>query len=175
MGHSGDVQTEPETTQAVRSLREPRNRVHPRARRWWTIRAVLAVGVLLVPQVIVWATTGQGWPVVTLIVTVLLGAGYVVAMPWLRYRIHRWESSPEAVYTRSGWLTLEWRVAPVSRIQTIDTERGPLQQLLRLATVTITTASAAGPVRIAGLHAEDAAELAETLTAATNLAPGDAT
>jgi membrane protein YdbS with pleckstrin-like domain len=60
----------------------------------------------------------------------------------VRFRIHRWEVTDEAVYTLSGWLVREWRIAPISRVQTVDTEHGPLQQLLRLATVTVTTASA---------------------------------
>jgi len=157
------------------ALRAPRNRVHPRARQWWTIRALIGVAVLLVPQLVALMIAGNQWLVPAVVATVVLGAAYVVVMPRLRYQVHRWEASPEAVYTLSGWLSREWRVAPLSRIQTIDTQRGPLQQLLRLATVTITTASAAGPLKIDGLDAEDAAELARDLTEATNRAPGDAT
>jgi len=79
------------------------------------------------------------------------------------------------VYTLSGWLNQEWRVAPVSRIQTIDTKRGPFQQLLGLATVTVTTASAAGPVEIEGLDHEVAQRLVVELTNTTQATPGDAT
>lgn len=131
--------------------------------------------MLLVPQLVVLMASGTGWLTATVVTTLILGTAYVLVMPRWRYRVHRWESTPEAVYTLSGWLTQEWRVAPVSRIQTIDTQRGPLQQLLRLATVTITTASAAGPLRIEGLDAHDAAELARTLTETTHSSPGDAT
>ncbi|MGW2111473.1 PH domain-containing protein, partial [Streptomyces sp. NPDC001948] len=69
----------------------------------------------------------------------------------------------------------EWRIAPMSRIQTVDTVRGPLEQLYRLATVTVTTASARGAVRIEGLDHETAAGLAERLTRITQVTPGDAT
>ncbi|MCU1663196.1 MAG: rane-flanked domain, partial [Pseudonocardia sp.] len=44
-----------------------------------------------------------------------------------------------------------------------------------LASVTVTTASARGPVKISGLDAQDAAELARTLTETTQATPGDAT
>jgi hypothetical protein len=81
----------------------------------------------------------------------------------------------EAVYTLSGWLVREWRIAPISRVQTVDTEHGPLQQMLGLATVTVTTASARGPVKIGGLADGDARELARTLTERTQAHPGDAT
>ena len=105
----------------------------------------------------------------------MLGLAYVLVVPHLLYRIHRWEITDEAVYTLSGWLVREWRIAPISRVQTVDTQHGPLQQLLKLASVTVTTASAKGPVTIRGLAAEHAAELARVLTATTQATPGDAT
>src|SRR4051794_41629800 len=85
-------------------------------------------------------------------------------MPRWRFAVHRWEAAPDAVYTQSGWFDQERRIAPVSRIQTVDTERGPLEQLFGLSSVTVTTASAAGvgvaarlisttPGRHAGTHA----------------------
>ena len=46
---------------------------------------------------------------------------------------------------------------------------------LGLADVTVTTASARGAVRIRGLAADDAAELARVLTETTHATPGDAT
>lgn len=175
--------------------RSPRHRVHPRALRWWTVRALLVVMVVLVPQVVALmvldsggldlaglglgglglGVLGSGAPVASISVTVLVGAAYVVVMPRWRYRIHRWEADEHAVYALAGWLTLEWRVAPISRIQTIDTQRSALQRLFRLATVTVTTASAAGPVRIEGLDADAAAQLAHRLTEITATAAGDAT
>jgi len=79
------------------------------------------------------------------------------------------------VYTSAGWLSQEWRVAPMSRIQTVDTGRGPLQQLLGLSTVTVTTASAAGPLQVEGMDHREARELVEQLTATTQAIPGDAT
>lgn len=79
------------------------------------------------------------------------------------------------MYVRTGFFRQEWRIAPMSRIQTVDTVRGPLEQLFRLATVTVTTASAKGAVRIAGLDHEVAAELARRLTRITRETPGDAT
>lgn len=74
-----------------------------------------------------------------------------------------------------GVIVREWRIAPLSRVQTVDSERGPLQQWLKLATVTVTTASASGPVKIKGLGQDEAAELVDRLTAITEATPGDAT
>jgi membrane protein YdbS with pleckstrin-like domain len=158
-------------------LRDPRHRVHPRAILWWTLRsAVFWVVVALVQVGIrVFADQPPGWLTTTLIITGVAGVLQVIVEPQWRYRVHHWEATPEAVFTRSGWIRQEWRVAPVSRIQTVDTKRGPLEQLFGLATVTVTTASAAGPVEIAGLGQDDAARLVDELTATTQATAGDAT
>jgi membrane protein YdbS with pleckstrin-like domain len=156
-------------------LRPPEHRVDPRARRWWTARALFAVAAALAVEAVARTVTGAGWFPTVAWVTAVAGAGYVWVMPRWRYRVHRWEADEQAVYTLAGWLRLEWRVAPISRIQTIDTQRSPLQRLFGLASVTVTTASSAGPVRIEGLDAERAARLAEQLTEITQRDHGDAT
>ena len=119
--------------------------------------------------------TGRSLHVLALLVTVLVAAGHLVVMPRWRYRVHRWEVSPLAVYTQAGWLTQERRIAPLSRIQTVDSQRGPIEQLFRLANVTVTTASAAGPLHIKGLDAATAQRLVHELTTATAAAEDDAT
>jgi len=159
-------------------LRPPAHQVSPRAVLWWRLRALLMLLVLAVPQAVVVLVLGRdppGWLVATTAATVVVGLAYGIAVPPLLFRIHRWEVTPEAVYTLSGWLVREWRIAPISRVQTVDTEHGPLQQLLKLASVTVTTASARGPVTIRGLDEQAAAELARLLTETTQATPGDAT
>jgi hypothetical protein len=158
-------------------LRTPAHRVHPRAILWWTLRPAGMWLLLIVGQVLglVFADPAPGWLTYTLIITIVLAVLHVGVMPQWRYRVHRWESSSDAVFTRAGWFNREWRVAPASRIQTVDTKRGPLEQLLGLATVTITTASAAGPIEINGLADTVAAKLVEELTATTQATQGDAT
>jgi membrane protein YdbS with pleckstrin-like domain len=156
-------------------LRRPEHRVSPRAVPFWTVGALIGVAFLVVPQLIALTAGGPPWLGSSAVVTAVLGIGYALLMPRVRYRIHRWEVTDAAVYTLTGWLSQHWRIAPISRIQTVDTERGPLQQLFRLATVTVTTASARGPVKIAELDAEQASKLARTLTERTQATSGDAT
>jgi uncharacterized protein len=159
-------------------LRPPAHQVSPRAVLWWRLRALLTLLAVALPQAVVavvLATDAPAWLLTTTALTVLVGLAYLVAVPPLLFRIHRWEVTDEAVYTLSGWLVREWRIAPISRVQTVDTEHGPLQQLLKLASVTVTTASARGPVTIRGLEEGAAAELARLLTETTQATPGDAT
>jgi membrane protein YdbS with pleckstrin-like domain len=161
----------------ILTLHAPRHRVHRRAILWWTLRITVVWLVIVVGQVVGLVVTSPppDWLSYTLTVSAIIGALHIAVMPQWRYLVHRWEATADAVCTRTGWVNQEWRVAPVSRIQTIDTKRGPFEQLLGLATVTITTASAAGPVEIAGLADEDAARLVDELTTTTQATAGDAT
>ncbi|MEV6160616.1 PH domain-containing protein [Streptomyces sp. NPDC052052] len=158
-------------------LRAPRNTLDPRAVGWWRARWLL----LTAGPVVVLAVLGalvepaRFWLLLPAAILAVLGAGCAVLFPLWWFRTHRWEVTDEAVYVRTGVVRQEWRIAPMSRIQTVDTVRGPLEQLYRLATVTVTTASAKGAVRIEGLAHHQAAELAEQLTRITQDTPGDAT
>lgn len=158
-------------------LRPPRHAVDPRAVRWWTAQALLTVVPAAIALAVGTALSegAQSWLLVVLAIVVVGGGAYVVVMPRWRYRVHRWETTDEAVYAAAGWIWQEWRVAPLSRVQTVDTVRGPLQQLFGLATVTVTTASAKGEIKIDGLDHELAIELVDRLTATTQAIPGDAT
>jgi membrane protein YdbS with pleckstrin-like domain len=159
-------------------LRPPMHRVSPRARWYWAVRAAVLWIILLVPQVIWWFGDSDGGRSTHLVVGgvwLVLAAVHMVVMPQWRYRVHRWEATDTAVYTQSGWLNQERRIAPISRVQTVDTERGPIEQLFRLAKVTVTTASAAGPLTIDGLTAKDADRLVADLTTRVGQTTGDAT
>src|SRR3954454_8086546 len=165
------------TADVVR-LRPPMHRVSPRALWYWTARAAVVWIVLLVPQVIWWFADSDGVAVPHVLVGVawlLLAAAHLTVMPQWRYRVHRWEATDTAVYTQTGWISPGRRVAPMSRVQTVDSERGPIEQLFRLANVTVTTASAAGPIKIDGLTVQDADQLVADLTTRVGQTTGDAT
>jgi len=111
-------------------------------------------------------------------VIVLIGVGllaFALVVPHWRYAVHRWEVTDTAVYTQVGWWTRERRIAPMSRIQTVDYSEGAIERLFGLASVTVTTASAAGALEISGLDRELAQRLAEELTVQADAVPGDAT
>ncbi|MFC7503677.1 PH domain-containing protein, partial [Nocardioides sp. GCM10030258] len=119
------------------------------------------------------APDGLRWWLAALTLVVCVTSAVVV--PQWRYRVHRWEVSPTAVYTQRGWWARERRIAPMSRVQTVDFAQGPLTRLFNLATVTVTTASAAGPLQIEGLDRDVALALIDELTRKADLVAGDAT
>ncbi|MFF1925437.1 PH domain-containing protein [Streptomyces sp. NPDC058221] len=158
-------------------LRPPANTLDPRVVGWWRTQWLLLTAGPVVVLAVLGAFLGAArfWLLLSAAVLAVIGAGCAVLLPLWWFRTHRWEVTDEAVYVRTGVLWQEWRIAPMSRIQTVDTVRGPLEQLFRLATVTVTTASAKGAVRIEGLDHALAADLAERLTRITQDTPGDAT
>jgi membrane protein YdbS with pleckstrin-like domain len=142
----------------------------------WAVGAVLrgdyVPAPLVVATVVVELFTLPAWAWVAYAVVAI---GYAVVMPIYRYRVHRWESTDTAVYTQRGWVSRERRIAPMSRVQTVDFDQTAVSRLFRLATVTVTTASAAGPLRIEGLDTETAERLVDELTRRTEAEAGDAT
>ena len=126
------------------TLREPAGRVSPRAPVVWAVGALVR-GALLGAGLFVVSVVGEAFavPLWGWVLYAVVTLGYAVAMPVYRYRVHRWESTDTAVYTQRGWLSRERRIAPMSRVQTVDLEQGPVSRLLGLAQVTVTTASAA--------------------------------
>jgi membrane protein YdbS with pleckstrin-like domain len=148
------------------TLVDPANPPSRRAPLVWAIAAAIPWGLLAAAQVVWFVLDPRlGWlHAVAAAVTVVGVVTFVVVAPVWRYRVHRWEIGPQAVYTRSGWLVQERRIAPISRVQTVDTHRGPLDRLFGLADVTVTTASSAGAVRIVALDSEVADGIAARLT-----------
>jgi membrane protein YdbS with pleckstrin-like domain len=158
------------------SLREPAHLVSPRAVAYWRLTAFLrALFAWAVIAAVITLVNDRPWVIALGVVLIVASVVHLLVMPPLRYRIHRWEVTPEAIHTRSGWLSLEQRVAPLSRVQTVDSEQQALMRLFGLATVTATTASAAGPIRIECLDQEVAKRLVADLTEYAARTAGDAT
>ena len=143
----------------------------------WAIGAAIPWLVLAIGQLVWFALDGRLWWLhgLAAAVTVVGILIFVVVVPLWRYRVHRWEIGAQAVYTRTGWLMQERRIAPISRVQTVDTYRGPLDRMFGLANVTVTTASSAGAVRIVALDSDVADRVVEQLTDIAALGAEDAT
>jgi uncharacterized protein len=158
-------------------LREPARRVSPRAIPFWRVSALIgdaavviaaAVAYVLVPDV-------PWWVGLLVLLLGVLAVAHVVLMPRIRYRVHRWEVTDTAVHTRAGWIGRESRIAPISRVQTVDSRQGALMRMFGLASITVTTASAAGPITVDCLDADIARDVVARLTAITSVTEGDAT
>jgi membrane protein YdbS with pleckstrin-like domain len=163
-------------------LRDPAWPVARGAIGLWTVQGVIetlalgigtAVFLLLVPASVGGPVPFLRWAVpIAVVVNSLVG---IFVSPRLRYRVHRWEVTDEAVYTLTGWLNRTWTLVPIARIQTVDVRRGVLQQMFGLASVAVLTASSQGTVRVPHLEADVARRVADDLTRRTALVRDQAT
>jgi hypothetical protein len=158
-------------------LRAPAHRVSPRAVPFWRVSALIGDAALVVGAAVAWVVVpgAPGWVGLVVALVALLSAAHVVLMPRIRYRVHRWEVTDTAVLTREGWIGRQTRIAPISRVQTVDSRQGALMRLFGLASITVTTASAAGPITVDCLDADTARDVVSRLTAITAATEDDAT
>jgi uncharacterized protein len=168
--------SEPSSQPAVVRLRAPLQRVSPKARWMWTCTDL--VRFVPVTAVLVLGSGPWNWfsiPTWLWVVYAALVAAYVIGVPQWGYAVHRWEVTETAVYTQTGWWARERRIAPMSRVQTVDHREGAISRLFGLATVRVTTASSAGALTIEGLDQPRALDIVEELTRMADSVPGDAT
>jgi uncharacterized protein len=157
-------------TTAPSPVREPAWQLSRSAIGLWVTEGVIASVFLGIGTALflVFVPASVGGPVAALRwivpIAVLVYAVVAIAIrPSVRFRVHRWEVTGDAVYTLTGWLTRTWTLVPISRIQTVDVTRGVLQQLFGLSTVAVLTASSQGTVRIWHLEADVAQRVADDL------------
>src|SRR5256885_14666784 len=148
IGHACAV-SEHSTTTALR-LRPPAHRVSRRAIGYWTAMAsifwIVVIGVLT--AIVVTSDDPPSFLTVALVVACVVGPLHLVVMPQWRYRVHRWEVTGEAVYTQSGWLKQEWRVAAIFPIPTLHIELYPGAHTFRRAQPPPAHAAAPGPLPV---------------------------
>ena len=133
----------------------------------------IAAFLLFVP-----ADAGGPIPVLRWVLPIFGALYAIVAIgvrPQFKHRVYRWEVTDDAVYTRTGWLTRTWTLVPISRIQTVDVNRGVFQQLFGLATVAVLTASSQGTVRVPHLEVDVARRVADDLARRAELVHDEAT
>jgi uncharacterized protein len=151
------------------------DRPRPLDRRVVTVwRISLAVG-LLVPSAVLSSiaigflgTTGLVVATVLLVIVGVLVAWY----PSARYARWRWRLTDLAVELDRGVVVRQAEALPYFRIQQIDVTRGPVDRLLGLASLQVTSASASGSVTLPGIAGDDAPGVRRALLARAAAAVG---
>jgi uncharacterized protein len=183
MGNASMTET---TARSPIPLREPAEQVSPRAVSYWQVSGVLrwlilggfllAWSYLVAPNILASLGMPYRWEVVGKLLTLLIvctGLAWAVLVPPFRYRIHRWELTSEALFTQSGWLNRELRVAPLSRIQTVDSHQSAVMRWFGLTSVIAANASSRGSIEINCLDEATAKNLVAHLTTITAASEGD--
>jgi membrane protein YdbS with pleckstrin-like domain len=146
---------------ASASIPPPRERLDPRARTVWYIAEAIQLVILLgIIGICAW-TLIRFAPIDDWIVLLVAGALGLLAIlsavagPAWRYRYWRYEIREDEIDLQHGWLVQTRALIPMSRIQHVDTRRGPLEGRFGLASVVFFTA--AGAMEIPALSQEVAA------------------
>lgn len=145
---------------------------------WWALHGLIRTGVARIVLAVLERElpqhSEQYWhPLIA--ATYALGFVLVFVVPPVRFQIQRWEVGAESVYVRDGLLRVSLRMAPHARVQVVASRRGPLEMLLRLTTVIVTTASSMGPLHLVGLDRDLATRLEAELSERAEASRSEAT
>lgn len=150
-------------------MNEPREKLDPRARRVWTLGDLLGAAIL---TAIAWGVTYGLWRLLEFDrwATIVIPAAFALVLvawafirPEIEFRQWRFEIREDEVDLLHGVITRTRQVVPMSRIQHVDTTRGPLQRRYGLASVQFFTA--AGAMEIPQLSVERAEQVRDQIAA----------
>jgi membrane protein YdbS with pleckstrin-like domain len=150
----------PPNTMASTVYPEPSEKLDPRSRRVWLIGDL--IGAVVITAIVAgvmflldwWLDFGRIWSIGVPVVLGLVQLAWAIIRPEIEFRQWRFEIREDEVDLLHGVITRTRQVIPMSRIQHVDTERGPIQRRYGLSTVKFFTA--AGAMEIPQLSAERA-------------------
>jgi uncharacterized protein len=143
----------------VTEAREPEHRLPSAARAYWRVETAGRGAVMLFLALAFGPAVQEigipGW--VPAAVVLAISAVATAVVPDVRWRRWRYEVREEEVDLRHGLFTVRRTLVPIRRVQHVDTESGPLQSSMDLATVSLHTA--AGRTEIPALRRGDAEDV----------------
>lgn len=173
----GDLTGGPEQDPVLTERFDDRERsLHPKVRITWRIFGTLGwlfpLGGLSVLGSFLLDGAWRWLPIAGSLVVMVLSATWY---PGARFRRWRWRLTDLALELRYGVVVHRYEAVPYFRIQQIDIDRGPVDRLLGLATLQVTTASASGSGSLPGIAAEEAPLVRQELLLRAAEAIGDHT
>jgi uncharacterized protein len=136
----------------------------------WRVSSLIGFGVLLLSLLIPVVAVGLAAPRAAVWLA-LAWLGAAASSVWLclwypprLYRSWGYRIDAKVLETRSGRLFQRARLLPLSRLQHVDIERGPLERMFGLAALVLHTAGTrSANIRIPGLEASEAMRLRDHL------------
>ncbi|HJA66290.1 hypothetical protein B5F07_02320 [Lachnoclostridium sp. An169] len=98
------------------------------------------------------------WISLILVILILIE---VLVSPYFRYHRYRYSINDECIDIREGYLFVKRDIVPIERLHKLQTARGPIDQMFRVAKVIVTTGG--GDVTISFLEEEKAEQIADSL------------
>ena len=153
-------------SQSVQEFRQ----LDPRVVKLWLVTDLIGYGVLLFVLLLslsIWGVMRPKffWPMlVGWFVVAVVCLLYSFWRPPRAYRAWRYRIDDKVLETKSGIIFHRTRLLPLSRLQHVDLERGPLERLYGLSSLILHTAGThSANIAIPGLDAEEAVRLRNRL------------
>ena len=89
-----------------------------------------------------------------------------LASPYFRYHRYRYSINEECIDIKEGYLFVKRNIVTIERLHKLQTLKGPIDQMFKVAKVVVTTAG--GDVTIRFLEEEKAEQIAENLRGRIN-------
>lgn len=139
---------------------QPTEKLDPRSRRVWLIGNL--IGAVVMTAIIAgvayglyrWFDVDASWAIAVPALFGVIQVAWAFIQPEIEFRQWRFEIREDEVDMLHGIFVRTRQVVPMSRIQHVDTERGPIQRRYGLSTVKFFTA--AGGMQIPQLSTERA-------------------
>lgn len=103
------------------------------------------------------------------LICLILGAFTLVdafAGPYFRYHRYGYSINDECIDIKEGYLFVKRHIVPIERLHKLQTVKGPIDQIFKVAKVVVTTAG--GDVTIRFLEEEKAEKIADSLRSRIN-------
>lgn len=145
----------------------PSQRIDPKALRAWRLSAAIASGIFLLltggASLLLWQLGVRQWIVpLPLAFGVLNAILSIWVIPTVRWRRWRYEVTEREIDLQYGVLIITRTLIPMTRVQHVDTQQGPILRAFGLASVQIATA--AGVHEIPALRLDVADELRDRIS-----------
>ena len=125
------------------------------------IGAVILFGIIAALNIFVFfpysVTVGK---IISLVIAVLVAANTAIS-PIFRYHRYSYSITEEFIDLREGYIFVERYIVPIERLHKMETLRGPIDRMFKVAKVVVTTAG--GDVVLRFLDEEKADFIAENL------------
>lgn len=125
------------------------------------VGSVIALAVIGAANYFLFRAPEMGVGRLVSLVLAVLTLGDAILSPYFRYHRYRYSITEESIDIKEGYLFVKRNIVPIERLHKLQTVRGPLDQIFKVAKVVVTTAG--GDVTIRFLEEEKAEKIAESL------------
>uniref|UniRef100_UPI003B3BE279 PH domain-containing protein n=1 Tax=Nakamurella sp. TaxID=1869182 RepID=UPI003B3BE279 len=148
-----------------------RHRLSPRVVAYWRWRWLFSLvpSLLLLAAlaiVIPWGAWWLRWSLFA--VLAVTGIAAIVVLPPIRFRVFWYAISPTEIDIQHGIIFIKRSVIPMHRVQNLRSERGPIADHYRMATLRISTA--ADTLSVSGLARDEADALCTRISQLADVA-----